>query len=192
MASGRCSLTAPARTGVVPRRAAVGVLAAAAIAVLAAPGCDEQANADTASIKIGGRWFHLELALDEEKRTKGLGGRDHIDEDGGMLFVFPEARPLQFVMRDCTVPIDILFLDATGRVVAMHTMLVEEPRRPDEPAPADPRRDPDPYEARLKRYSSRYSAQFAVELKGHTLPGLKVKEGDRLDFDVEGLKRRAR
>src|SRR5690349_15624292 len=59
-----------------------------------------------ADVSIDGKKFHLELALDQEKRFKGLSGRDQIPENGGMLFVFPAAQELGFVMRDCPVDID--------------------------------------------------------------------------------------
>ena len=39
------------------------------------------------------------------------------------------------------------------------------------------------YENRLKRYSSRFDAKFAIELKGGTLTGLSIKPGDQIDLD---------
>ena len=135
-------------------------------------------------VEIKGRVFHLELALDEPTRMKGLGGRTSIDEDGGMLFVFPDVRRLGFVMRDCPMPIDIAFLDGAGRVVAIHEMQPEAPRREHES-------DFD-YETRLKRYDSRFPAQFAVEVRGGTLRALGLETGDLIRFDAQGLKRRTR
>ena len=113
-----------------------------------------------------------------------LGGREFIEPDGGMIFVFPRARVLQFVMRDCLVPIDIIFLDPAGRVIATHQMAVEEPRRENESEIA--------YESRLNRYSSRYTAQFAIELAGGTLDSLAVQTGQRVGIDTEALKKLAR
>jgi hypothetical protein len=62
-------------------------------------------------------------------------------------------------------------------------MKPEEPRREDETEFQ--------YEMRLKRYPSRFPAQFAVETAGGRLAALGVKEGDRIEFDAEALKRRA-
>jgi uncharacterized membrane protein (UPF0127 family) len=78
-------------------------------------------------------------------------------------------------MRDCPVPIDIIFLDKTRRVTATHAMQVEEPRRESEDMAA--------YESRLKRYSSRFDAKYAIELKGGTLPSLNLKQGDQINID---------
>lgn len=141
-------------------------------------------------VTIGGKDFKLEPALDDPTRFKGLSGRESIDADGGMLFVFTQPRPLYFVMRDCPIPIDIIFLDATGRVTATHKMVPEEPRT-DEEKKLDPDGVNAKYEARLKRYSSRYDAQFVIELKGNTLDSLNVKEGDQVKLDVAALKKRA-
>lgn len=160
----------------------------AAAACLFAGGCDKEGKttvgADVAAVDIADRRFFLELALDNEARFRGLSGRTHIEEDGGMLFVFPRPAQLNFVMRDCPIPIDIMYLDPTGRVVAMHEMTPEEPQRSDESEQA--------YEQRLKLYPSRYSAQFVVELRGGTLDVLDVKEGDKVKLDTAGLKTRAK
>ena len=130
-------------------------------------------------VEIAGRTFVLELAADEAKRTLGLGGRDFIPENGGMLFSFPDSRIRQFVMRDCLVPIDIIYLDADGRIVSMHHMPVEEPRSADETA-ID-------YEMRLKRYSSRFNARYAIEIRGGLLEELDLQVGERIRLDTERL-----
>ncbi len=138
----------------------------------------------TEVVKLKGRSFTLDLAADNPTRMIGLGGRTEIPEDGGMLFVFPESRGLKFVMRDCPVAIDVAFLDPLGTVTAVHTMEPEEPKRADE--------DEFTYENRLKKYSSRFAAQFAIEVRGGMLDELGVKAGDQIDLDLKRLKRLAR
>lgn len=157
---------------------------AAASVVFSGVGCEREQDGAVYTVSLGGRTFHLELALDDQTRFRGLSERTHIERDGGMLFVFPRPAVQQFVMRDCPIPIDIVYLDGAGRVVAMHEMTPEEPRRPGESDAA--------YEQRLKRYSSGYAAQFVIEIAGGTLPGLRLSEGDRVELDTNGLKRRAR
>lgn len=143
-----------------------------------------RAEGGTERVKINGQTLTLDLAADHPTRTKGLGGRTSIPENGGMLFVFPEARGLRFVMRDCPVPIDVAFLDPGGVVTAVHTMPPEEPQGADE--------SDFMYESRLAKYSSRFAAQFAIELRGGRLGELGVKPGDTIDLDLERLKRAAR
>ncbi|QKK09820.1 MAG: DUF192 domain-containing protein [Planctomycetota bacterium] len=166
--------------------------------VLSMTGCSKNGkpsgNADTnvESVKIDGRVFHLELALDGATRFKGLSDREFIEPDGGMLFVFPRASDQRFVMRDCPIDIDIIFLDPSGRITAMHHMPAEPPRDPEtEPETGVP--STDKYEQRLKRYPSRYPAQFVIELAGGMLEELDIAEGDLIDLnDLKGLKARAR
>lgn len=148
-------------------------------------GCDEEAGADVAATDIAGETFFLETALDDETRYQGLSGRKHIEEDGGMIFVFPRSMRLAFVMRDCSIPIDIAYLDGAGRVLTMHEMQPEEPQQANE--------SDWEYEQRLKQYPSRFPAQIAVELRGGRLEELGVQEGDRIHIhDLASLKRRAK
>jgi len=180
--------------------------------------CDEPRPTALEKVVIAGRTFNLEPVTDDEHRFKGLSSRTEIKADGGMIFAFKEPRDQNFVMRDCPVPIDIIYLDGAGRVTASHKMTVEKPRADDEKenkprcpscgkahAPACARADGakektppqwtwtnDKYEARLKQYPSRFPAQYAIELKGDTLDTLKVKQGDKVEFDIAGLKKRAK
>lgn len=180
---------------------ALGLVGVVVGSVVAMASCDVAATGPTSSpnnpplpiekVRVGGKTFKLELADNQTTRFKGLSDRTVIAKDGGMLFVFPQPiESLHFVMRDCPIPIDIIFLDASGRITAMHAMVPEEPRRPDEPKTENPLDDK--YEARLKRYPSRYAAQFAIELAGGAIKGLSLKEGDRIDMDLPRLKKAAK
>ena len=155
----------------------------------AAPSCEDRSvGGDVQTVKVGGKWFHLELALDPATQSKGLGQREFIEDDGGMLFVFKRAEPRSFVMRDCPIPIDIVFLDGAGRVVSMYAMVPEAPRGEGEGAVGEVNRR---YEDRLKPYHSRFASQFVLEFKGGTLEKLALKPGDKIDLDWAALARRA-
>lgn len=167
----------------------LGVVAVMAVAVGAAvmfsgTGCEKDQDAMVHTVTFEGRTFHLELALDSDVRFKGLSDRTTIEPDGGMLFVFPRAAALNFVMRDCTIPIDIIFLDGSGRVTATHAMVPEEPQGATESDAA--------YDLRLRKYASRFNAQFVIEVAGGTLQTMDLREGEQITLDTEGLKRRAR
>lgn len=176
-------------------------LAVMAAAALAMKGCGEPTHdAGLARVTLGGKTFNLELALDNEHRFRGLSNRTDIPADGGMLFVFPDSqvRVQQFVMRDCPNPIDIVYLDRSSRVTATYTMEPEPPRTEAEkelstsPGQPDWTKINEAYERRLKGYSSRYPAQFVIELRGGTLRDLKVKNGDKVEIDAADLKSRAK
>jgi uncharacterized membrane protein (UPF0127 family) len=164
-------------------------------------GCDGHATTETHTrVTIGGKSFNLELALDDQKRFHGLSNVDPIPDDGGMLFVFPDRGVAvhEFVMRDCPKAIDIIYLDPSGRITASYTMAAEPPRGEDEKeltpqfagAPDWAKMNPK-YESRLKKYSSRFAAKYAIELKGETIKGMDLKPGQLIEIDP-AIKTRAK
>jgi len=133
-------------------------------------------------VEIAGERFVLDTALTPVQRTLGLSFRDEIAADGGMVFAFRRASMKAFVMRDCLVPIDILYLRDDGTVINTHAMEVE-PRREGE---SDFR-----YESRLRRYRSGAPTRLVVELAGGTIERLGIGRGDRVVGDFERLFRYA-
>lgn len=177
-------MTAHART--------LALLLALTLAALPGMGCSSNRPAvvdGKMPVEIDGETFMCEIVADDESRTLGLGGRESMAPNEGMLFSFPNSRLRSFVMRDCLFDIDIIFLDSAGRIVAMHHMPVEEPIREDETRSYSVGgvTYAGTYEARLKKYPSRYNAQYAIELLGGTLERLDIAEGDRIDLDTEYL-----
>jgi uncharacterized membrane protein (UPF0127 family) len=170
-------MTSPLAFGSLRGRS-VGLVLALGLAAIAA-NAQYATKLPTTELSIGGERFTLEVARDPAVQYRGLGGRTHIDPRGGMLFVFPTPRATSFVMRDCPIPIDVAFLDATGRVISLHEMPPEPARRPDEPQLA--------YESRLKQYPSGLPALFAIETAGGRLRELGVKGGDVIEIDAASL-----
>ena len=82
------------------------------------------------------------------QREKGLGGRVALPPDGGMLFIFADAKLRSFWMLDCKMVIDIAFISAERRVVRIYTMY-PQPGAPPEALPL---------------YDSEQPAQFAIEV----------------------------
>lgn len=164
----------------------IAVLAFALLGACATSACTKPPPGPpgTERVTIKGRAFNLTPAIDPGAREKGLGGVTEIPPDGGMIFAFATTRTLSFVMRDCTIPIDVAFLTENGTVLAWHAMVPDPPRQVGEDRIA--------YELRLKRYSSGYPARFAVEVAGGTFGQLGLTVGDQLEFDVQGLKARVR
>jgi uncharacterized membrane protein (UPF0127 family) len=157
------------------------LLLALALAALAAPPLAQaQGGLPTREVVIGGERFLLEVAADAPTQFRGLGGRTAIPRNGGMLFVNASPRPLAFVMRDCPIPIDVAYLDADGRVLNVHTMKPEPPRREGESVAA--------YEGRLPGYGSAGPAQYAIELAGGRFAELGVGRGDRIELGPAPLR----
>lgn len=68
-------------------------------------------------ITFGGRRFQVEIADTDEKRMKGLGGREGIANNEGMLFVFEEPDKHCFWMKDVTFSLDIFWFDESHQIV---------------------------------------------------------------------------
>lgn len=59
---------------------------------------------------VRGHTFSVELATTEDERLIGLGGRDALCPDCGMLFVFGHPDRYGFWMKDMRFPLDILWI----------------------------------------------------------------------------------
>src|SRR5579885_1254823 len=103
----------------------------------------------------------VELALTPGQREFGLMYRAHLDEDAGMLFIFPAAEPLKFWMKHTEIPLDMIFADANRRIVGIvadATPSSEQPVGPDTPA------------------------LYVLEVNGGFCARHGVRKGDRMSF----------
>ena len=61
--------------------------------------------------------FEVEVADDDKERQIGLMNRDFLEEDKGMLFVFPESDIHSFWMKDTLIPLDMIWINENGEIV---------------------------------------------------------------------------
>lgn len=79
------------------------------------------------------RVVHVEVAATAAERDRGLMFRSALASDAGMWFVFPEPTRAAFWMKNTMLALDLLFVDADGRVVdiiANTTPYSEKPLQP--------------------------------------------------------------
>lgn len=59
----------------------------------------------------------LEVATDDATRAQGLMFRESLPAGRGMLFLFRESTTHPFWMKNTLIPLDMIWMDAEGRVV---------------------------------------------------------------------------
>ena len=121
-------------------------------------GCDKAPPSPlpTTQIKVGSRTYTLEIARTIPERDKGLMQRDSMPADHGMIFLFATAHEQSFWMKNTRIPLDIVYLDAAGKVVSVHRM--------------------EPY--KLDTVPSNGDAKYAIELNADQANSSGVKPGD--------------
>lgn len=118
------------------------------------------AAAELVPIRVAGQRIMVEIAQTEAERQRGLMHRESLPPDQGMLFVYPEERPLGFWMKNTLIPLDIAYIDREGRIVDIQHM-----------EPLDER-----------TYPSRRPAMYALEMNQGWFEAHGVEVGDRVEF----------
>ncbi len=114
-------------------------------------------------LRLGGELLRVDTAVTDEERARGLMHRDHLPDDYGLLFVYPRPHRVAFWMKETLVPLDILFFDETGRIIAIEHNV----------PPCH--RDPCPL------YRSPGPVSYVLELKGGSAARLGLKVGDAFE-----------
>lgn len=130
---------------------------------------DDLDTLGTVRLSIKQRAFELWIANDSDEQQQGL---MHVTAermaplpDGamrGMIFVFDHSGELTFWMKDTIIPLDIAYLDSTGKVVAKYTMAA--------------------LDIRPGQYPSRAPAQFAIEVNAGVWSDIGLLVGDTIEL----------
>ncbi|MCL6282171.1 DUF192 domain-containing protein [Ruegeria sp. 2012CJ41-6] len=64
--------------------------------------------------------FQVELADTPQERSRGLMFRESLPPRAGMLFVYEYPQRASFWMKNTLIPLDMIFVDATGTVTHVH------------------------------------------------------------------------
>lgn len=109
-------------------------------------------------------FLDLEIADTEPARQLGLGGRDSLGENEGMLFVFPTYGQHGFWMKGMRIPIDIIWIDGET-VVDVVTLSPPYPTLPIPPS-----------------HTPKAEADLVLELAAGRAAELGIKEGVKVTF----------
>lgn len=103
--------------------------------------------------------FQFEFADTDAKRATGLMHRAVIAPDRGMLFDFKRDRMVSMWMRNTFTSLDMLFVDATGKIVTIAENTVPHSE---------------------KTVSSRVRVRGVLEVAAGTVQRLGIKTGDHI------------
>ena len=109
--------------------------------------------------------FTVEIAETSVQMEQGLMFRRQLAEDAGMLFDYKQPTMATMWMRNTLIPLDMLFVDAQGRIVNIHERAV--PQSDDVIAAAAP-------------------VRAVIELNGGTAARLGIEPGDRVQHPIFG------
>jgi uncharacterized membrane protein (UPF0127 family) len=104
----------------------------------------------------------LALALTPAEQARGYMGRKEIRPDEGLLFLFERPGVHRMWMKNCHVPIDMIWLDGRNRILAMEH---SAPPCRAEPCPA---------------YGPFINVHAVLELKGGSALEEGLRVGDHL------------
>lgn len=79
-------------------------------------GCSPSGNLSKTELRIKDTTLSVEVAEKNQDRFKGLSGRECLNNNAGMLFVFDVADTHCFVMRDMRFAIDMVWLDQSKKI----------------------------------------------------------------------------
>jgi hypothetical protein len=103
----------------------------------------------------------IEIAKDEYTREKGMMYRRNMLENQGMLFIFEDASPRYFWMKNTYISLDIIYVGKDKRIVSIQKSAI----------PLN--------EESLPSYKD---AMFVVEVIAGFADKYKIKEGDSISF----------
>ena len=98
---------------------AVALLAAVAVVAVITAAPAQAAGEATIEIisKSGVHAFAVELATNEDERSRGLMFRKQLPDGHGMLFDFEQDRPVAFWMHNTYISLDMIFITGDGHIL---------------------------------------------------------------------------
>jgi uncharacterized protein len=103
----------------------------------------------------------IQIANSDFDRELGLMFRKQMDENKGMLFIFPVEERQSFWMRNTFIPLDMIFVNSSKKIVTIHrnTQTLSD-----------------------QSYPSTAPAQFVLEVNGGYCSRHNINEGDKINF----------
>ncbi|MEO1261356.1 MAG: DUF192 domain-containing protein [Bacteroidota bacterium] len=103
----------------------------------------------------------IEKAENDEERALGMMFRRSMPDSRGMLFLFDEARPQSFWMKNTFIPLDIIYIDENKKITTIYANTTPHSET---------------------SLPSKGNAQFVLEVRGGFCQDYGVKVGDSVDW----------
>lgn len=118
-------------------------------------------------ISINGFNVTMAIASTDEQRIKGLSGIEKLNENEGMLFLFDKPSKQGFWMNKMYIPIDIIWLDSSNKVVHIEKKL-----------------DPCKLFLACPVYNPQVDSLYVLELQSGFVDVHSIKKDMIINFDV--------
>lgn len=116
------------------------------------------------TVKFGSTVFDVTLPKTPEDFQKGLMFVESMPDSEGMLFVFDKQSPKSFWMKNCFIPLDMVFIDENLTVVDI--------KHDFEPCKEDP----------CPHYVSKEPALYVLEINAGLAEKYGIKEGSKAEL----------
>lgn len=113
---------------------------------------------------------NVEVADTPQKQSQGLMFRENMKWDHGMLFIFDNETILSFWMKDALIPLDMIFVDKTFRIINVV----------DNALPCNIEPCPD--------YSSEKPAKYVIEVNAGFAETNDIEAGDFISINLNSSK----
>lgn len=80
------------------------------VSILLIYGLYYRKNPLTSKVRIGSNIFIVDVAVSSIEKMKGLSGRDSLDANHGMLFVYDHKEQYEFWMKGMKFPLDFIWI----------------------------------------------------------------------------------
>lgn len=124
-------------------------------------------NLQSTQVKILRLKVNAEVASDANSRAIGLGGRESLVKDAGMLFVFDSEAKHSFWMKNVKFPLDIIWLDKNKKVV--HFVKNAQPDTG----------------SALEIYTPPKKAYYVLEVNGGMIDEFGLALGNKATFEIK-------
>ena len=119
-------------------------------------------------VSINDTKIKVDIADTKEKRTKGLGGREKLASDEGMLFVFERQDKYPFWMKGLKFPLDFIWIRDDSVVDIIQNAQIPDEGASDESLPI---------------YLPREPIDKVLEVNTGVVDILKIKVGDTIKLE---------